>query len=65
MIDEELRHVEELGSEFLDVVGVIAEGLPGGRDAVELPVHQVEAGGGSVVVLLVVVVVVCGGVVVA
>lgn len=39
---QELREVEELGDELLDVVGVVHEGLPGGRDGVELAVGAVE-----------------------
>lgn len=44
LVLQELWEVEELGYEFLDVVGVVHEGLPGGRDGMELPVGAIKPG---------------------
>lgn len=45
LVLQELREVEELGDELLDVHGVFHAGLPRRRHRVELPVRAVEPGG--------------------
>lgn len=42
LVLQKLWEVEELRDELLDVVGVVHEGLPGGRDGVELAVGTVK-----------------------
>lgn len=42
LVLQELWEVEELRDELLDIVGVVHEGLPGGRDGMELAVGAVE-----------------------
>ena len=44
LVLQELWEVEELWDELLDVVGVVHQGLPRGRDGVELTVGAVEPG---------------------
>lgn len=44
MVLKEFWEVEELRDELLDVIGVVHEGLPRGRDGVELAVGAVKPG---------------------